>query len=159
MLADVEDDGLLAQAAALAGATVAIVKHSGRSGTHQEFEALVSALEEAGVEYPENLYVQSLLTPATREQIANFAQAYDEVPKQTDVNDFKMAALNRCGQAAEWLAANVPSEAAVEVKAAILAACRAVAAQSNEGEEIENFDPFEQSVIDEISRALGVSAV
>jgi hypothetical protein len=158
MQAEISDGGLLAQAAALAGAMVAIVKHSGRWGTHQEFAALVTALEEAIAQYPKNPYVQSLLTSATREQIAGFAQQYDEVPKQTSVNDFKMAALNRCAQAAEWLAANVPPQAAAEVKASILAACRRVAAESKEGGlfnfAASNVDAFEQSVIDEIARAL-----
>jgi hypothetical protein len=58
MQLDVQDGGLLAQAAALAGGTVAIVKHSGRRGTHQEFTALVQGLEEAALEYPDNVYVQ-----------------------------------------------------------------------------------------------------
>ncbi len=44
-----DDGGLLAQAAALAGATVAIVKHSGKQGTQQEFTALVDALAAARV--------------------------------------------------------------------------------------------------------------
>lgn len=167
MLADVNDNGLLAQAAALAGATVAIVKHSGRRGTQQEFTALVAALEQVGVEYPENLYVQALLTPATREQISGFAQQYTdaEAPKQTSVNEFKMAALNRCGQAAEWLRANAPQADAAEVKAAILAVCRRVAAQSQEAQSQENnvtsgagdnVDPLEQSTLEEIARALEV---
>jgi hypothetical protein len=157
----VEDGGLLAQAAALAGATVAIVKHSGRRGTHQEFASLVQGLEDAAVEYPENVYVQVLLTAETRRQIAGFAQTYADVPKQSAVNDFKMAALNRCAQAAEWLEANAPANAAAEVKEVILAVCRRVAAESSEGGLLgfgaEKVDPFEQSVIDEIGRALGAS--
>jgi hypothetical protein len=160
MLADIADDGLLAQAAALAGAFVAIVQHSGRRGTHEEFEALVRGLEDAGVEYPENLYVQALLTPATREQIAGFAQEFDEVPSQTIFNDFKMAALNRCAQAAEWLAANATPDAAAEVKASIVAACHLVAAASKEEGPMNsapgNVDDFELSAIDQVSRALGI---
>ena len=155
---EIQDGGLLAQAATLAGATVAIVKHSGRRGTYQEFAALVAGLEEAAAQYPGNIYVQALLTPATREQIAGFARQYDDVPKQTTVNDFKMAALNRCGQAAEWMAANVPPPAAAEVKTSILAMCRRVAAESKEGGPFNfgasNIDAFEESVIEEIARAL-----
>lgn len=158
MITEVGDEGLLAQAAALAGATVAIVKHSGRSGTRQEFAALVKALEDAAVEYPENVYVAALLTPATRQQIDGFASTYDEVPKQTTVNDFKMAALNRCGQAADWLDANVPPAAAAEVKASILTACRRVAEESKEGGVFDfggsNVDALEESVSAEVARAL-----
>ncbi len=157
---DVGDNGLLAQAAALAGATVAIVKHSGRRGTHQEFDALILALEAAKAEYPANPYVQALLTDATREQIAGFAAQYDEVPKQTDVNDFKMAALNRCGQAAEWLAANASPAAAAEVKRSIVEACRRVAAKGKESGLLDlavgNIDDFEVSATDEVARALGM---
>ena len=87
---EMDDNGLLAQSAALAGALVAIVRHSGRRGTHQEFAVLVTGLEEIAVEYPDNPYVQRLLTPATREQIAGFTKQYDEVPKQSEVNDFNI---------------------------------------------------------------------
>jgi hypothetical protein len=158
MQTDIGDGGLLAQAAALAGATVAIVKHSGRRGTHQEFSALVKGLEEAAAHYRNNIYVQSLLTPDTRKQIAAFAERYDEVPKQTVVNDFKMAALNRCAQAADWMDAHVPPPAAGEVKSSILVVCRRVAAESKEGGPFNfvasNVDAFEESVIGEIARAL-----
>lgn len=160
MQADIQDDGLLAQAATLAGATVAIVKHSGRRGTQQEFAALVTALEEARVEYPDNPYVQILLTPETREQIAGFAERYVKVPKQTEVNDFKLAALNRCGQAAEWLAKHAPPEAADEVKACIVAVCRSVAAESKEGGPFnlvaDNIDTAELNAIEEVVRSLGI---
>lgn len=159
MQADIQDDGLLAQAATLAGATVAIVKHSGRRGTQEEFAALVTALEEAIAEYPDNPYVQMLLTPETREQIAGFAERYVKVPKQNEVNDFKMAALNRCGQAAEWLAKHAPPEAAEEVKASIVAACRSVASESKEGGPFnlvaDNIDTAELNAIEEVVRALG----
>ncbi|MCC6453351.1 MAG: hypothetical protein IT328_00260 [Caldilineaceae bacterium] len=160
MLADIADDGLLAEAAALAGAFVAIVQHSGRRGTHEEFETLVRGLEDAGVEYPENVYVQALLTPATRQQIADFAQEFEEAPAQSIFNDFKMAALNRCAQAAEWLAAHATPEAAAEVKASIVAVCRLVAAASKEEGAMNNapgnVDDFEVSAIDQVSRALGI---
>jgi hypothetical protein len=160
MQADVQDDGLLAQAAALAGATVAIVKHSGQQGTHEEFVTLVKALEDAAVQYPDNPYVQALLTDDTRTQIAQFDQQFEEVPKQSVVNDFKMVALNRCAQAVEWLGANVPLGQAAEVKISILAACRRVAGESKEDDPYnltgENVDVFEEGVIGEISRALEV---
>src|SRR5690606_25241026 len=100
MRGTVDDGGLIAQAAALAGATVAIVQHSGRRGTHQEFAALAQGLEQAMEQFPNNPYVQVLLTAETRQQIDGFASEYEDVPKQTTVNDFKMAALNRCAQAA-----------------------------------------------------------
>lgn len=158
MAAEISDGGLLAQAAALAGATVAIVKHSGQRGTHQEFAALVKGLEEAAHRYPHNIYVQALLTADTRAQIASFSKRYDQAPRQTVVNDFKMAALNRCAQAEEWMAANVPAPAAAEVKASILATCRRVAAESKEGGTfnfgVSNVDAFEEGVIGEIARAL-----
>jgi outer membrane protein OmpA-like peptidoglycan-associated protein len=156
--AEVDDGGLLAQAAALAGAVVAIAKHSGRRGTQQEFDALVAGLEEVAVDYPDNPYVQRLLTAATREQITGFAKQYREAPTQKDVNDFKLAALNRCGQAAEWLQANVNAQDAAEVKASILTACRRVAGESNEGGlfdfAADNVDATEQNVLDEVARAL-----
>jgi hypothetical protein len=160
MQADVQDGGLLAQAAALAGATVAIVKHSGRQGTHEEFVTLVRALEDAATEYPHNPYVQALLTADMREQIADFDRQFEEVPKQSVVNDFKMVALNRCAQAVEWLGANVPLDLATEVKISILAACRRVAGESREDDPYNvtgaKVDAFEEGVIGEISRALEV---
>ena len=158
MQTEIHDNGLLAQAATLAGATVAIVKHSGTSGTHKEFEALLKGLEAAASNYPHNPYIQSFVAARSRQQIAGFSQQYDHVPKQTEVNDFKMVALNRCGQAADWLAANVPAATAEEVKSSILAVCLRVAAESKEGGffnfNADNVDPFEESVIDEIARAL-----
>src|SRR6187200_132248 len=101
MPVDIQDKGLLAQAAALAGATVAIIKHSGSSGTHKEFAVLVKNLESAAAKYPNNPYVQVLLTPATRQQIAGFSSEFENAPKQSTLNDFKMSALNRCAQAAK----------------------------------------------------------
>jgi hypothetical protein len=154
----IDDEGLLAQAAALAGSIVAIIKHSGARGTRQEFAALVSALEAAPARAPANPYLPLLLTAETRTQIAGFAQRYTDVPKQTEVNDFKLAALNRCGQAAEWLAAHVAPAQADEVKQAIVDACRQVAAESKEGGllafGVDPVDAFEASVIEEIGRAL-----
>lgn len=160
---EVDDDGLLAQAAALAGSMVAVVRHSGRSGTHKEFDTLIAGLEEIALEYPENVYVQRLLNAETRRQITSFAQQYEEVPKQNQVNDFKMAALNRCAQAAEWLDANVSPESAAVVKTSILTVCRRVATESSEegsmsfsaGDTENNIDVAEQSALDEIARALG----
>jgi hypothetical protein len=158
MQTNIHDNGLLAQAATLAGATVAIVKHSGKRGTHMEFDALLRGMEAATSNYPNNPYIQSFVTPATRQQIAGFSKQFDDVPKQTAVNDFKMAALNRCGQAAEWMAANVSPATAEEVKSSILAICMRVAAESKEGGffnfNADHVDPFEASVIDEIARAL-----
>jgi len=158
MPADIQDNGLLAQAAALAGSMVAIVKHSGTGGTHKEFEALVKGLEQAASQHPNNPYVQSLLTPATRQQIARFSQEFEVAPKQSVVNDFKMSALNRCAQASAWLHAHVPTEAADEVKSTIIAVCHRVAGTSKETGPYTssggNENPFEQSVIDEIDRAL-----
>jgi len=158
MPAEIQDKGLLAQAAALAGAMVAIVKYSGNSGTHKEFEALVKGLEHAASQYPNNPYVHALLTPASRQQIARFSQEFEVVPKQTVVNDFKMSALNRCAQASAWLLANATPEVAEEVKTSILTTCQRVAGESKETGPYttgpDNKDPFEQSVIDEINRAL-----
>lgn len=160
MRAEVGDDGLLAQAAVLAGSTVAIVKHSGPRGTRDEFFALVKGLEAVMVEHPDNMYVQALLTPTTREQIEGFVQYYQDEPRQTDIHDFKMAALNRCGQAAEWMAANIAPEVAAEVKASILAVCRRVAEESHEGGllsmDAAEIDLPEQNVLNEIERALQV---
>jgi len=157
-MADIQDGGLLAQAAALAGATVAIVKYSGNSGTHKEFAALVKGLEAAATQHPNNPYVGALLTPATRKQIADFSKEFEEIPKQSIVNDFKRSALNRCAQASAWLLTNAPADAAAEVKTSILAVCHRVAAESKETGPFttgaDNKDPFEESVIDEIDRAL-----
>jgi len=157
-MADIQDRGLLAQAAALAGATVAIVKYSGNSGTHKEFTALVKGLEDAASKHPNNPYVQALLTPATRQQIAGFSHDFEQAPKQSTLSDFKMTALNRCAQASAWLLANAPADAAEEVKATIIAVCHRVAAESKETgpytSSADNQNPFEESVIDEIDRAL-----
>jgi hypothetical protein len=153
-----EETALLAQAAALAGATVAIIKHSGRRGTHKEFDALVAGLEEAARRYPANPLVQGLLTPATRRQIDGFAQEYADVPKKTTVQDFKMAALNRCAQAADWLDQHAVPAQAAEVKQSIVAVCRLVAEESSEGGFLGfggvQVDALEEGVILEIARAL-----
>lgn len=157
-MADIQDEGLLAQAAALAGATVAIVKYSGNRGTHKEFSALVKGLEDAAAQHPNNPYIKALLTPASRRQIDGFSQQFDDVPKQSTVNDFKMSALNRCAQASAWLLAHAPADAAAEVKTAIIAVCHRVAAESKETGTFtcgaDSKDPFEESVIGEIDRAL-----
>lgn len=159
MQTEIQDEGLLAQAAALAGATVAIVKHSGRRGTRQEFEELLLALEAAKAEHPDNPYLQAIINDDTRAQINDFAEIYTEVPKQSEVNDFKLAALNRCGQAAEWLSANASPEAAAEVKHSIIEACRRVAGASKESGLLnltaDNIDALEVSTIEEVVRALG----
>jgi len=158
MPVDIQDKGLLAQAAALAGATVAIIKHSGSSGTHKEFAALVKNLEAAASKFPNNPYVQALLTPATRQQIAGFSNEFENAPKQSTLNDFKMSALNRCAQAAKWLSEHASPEEASQVKAVIIDTCQRVAAEAKESGVFslggDNVNAFESSVIEELDRAL-----
>jgi hypothetical protein len=69
-----------------------------------------------------------------------------------------MTALNRCAQASAWLLAHAPANAAAEVKTSIIAVCHRVANESKETGPFtwgaDNKDPFEESVIAEIDRAL-----
>jgi hypothetical protein len=153
-----QDNGLLAQAAVLAGATVAVIKHSGRRGTYKEFDALVQGLEDAAARYPANRLVQGLLTPATRSQIRGFAERFSDVPKKTTVQDFKMSALNRCAQAADWLDQHSKPQEAAEVKESIMITCRRVAEGSTEGGFMGfggvQVDALEEGVMQEIARSL-----
>jgi hypothetical protein len=157
-----EAPGVLAQAAALAGGAVAIARHSGRHGTHMEFAAIAAGLEAATAQYPANRLVRALLTPESRRQISDMAHQFEVAPKQSVAQDFKMAALNRCAQAADWLDANASPQEAAEVKDSILAMCRQVAEESKEGDWLgfggTRVDVHETGVIQEIARALRVVA-
>jgi hypothetical protein len=144
---------LLARAAVLAGATVAIAKYSGGSGTQAEFHAIIEGLQQATRQYPANPLVQALLTDETRQQVAELAPQFRSDPKQRTFEDFKFAALNRGSEAAELLSRKATPEQAAEVKQGILLMCRHVAEKSREGARSGSAtDPMEQAVLDQIER-------
>lgn len=153
-----DDEGLLAQAALLAGAVVAVIRHSGRHGTQQEFVALITGLEAAQRQYPNNELVQRTLTDDVRTRANQYARDYATPPSKKDAQDFKLSAVNRAGQAADWLAQNAPADAAHEWKHAVLAMCKTVAEAGKEsgffGMGVEPVDEFETGVIAELRRAL-----
>lgn len=151
-----EELALLAKAAVLAGATVAIAKYSGSGGTQAEFQAILEGLKQATQQYPANLLVQALLTDQAREEVEQLAPQFRADPKQRAFEDFKLAALNRCSEAAELLNRKAAPDQATEVKQAILLMCRHVAERSKEGSRLgfggSPTDPMEQAVIDQIER-------
>ena len=99
-----DDLSLLRRAAVLAGATVAITKYSGAGGTRDEFAGIVEGLHEAARQYPNNQLVQALIADETRAEAEGFYPQFRQDPTQKTYDDFKLAALNRCGQAAELFA-------------------------------------------------------
>jgi hypothetical protein len=157
-----EELTLLARAAVLAGATTALAKYSGGSGTQAEFQAILEGLQQAAQQYPANPLVQALLADETRKEVEQLAPQYRSDIKQRAFEDFKFAALNRCSEAAELLARKAAPAQAAEVGQAILLMCRHVAEKSREGSRFGSggspTDPMEQAVIDQISRVWGIAA-
>jgi len=154
-----DDLALLWRAAVMAGATVAISRYSGRGGTNNEFQAIVSGLEAAAQQHPANPLVQALLTSDSRAYAASLARQFQTDIRQTTFQDIKLAALNRCAQAAELLDQKAPADQGLEVKQSILSMCRAVAHASKEGgwHSGNPVDVKEEGVIEELERALGVA--
>jgi hypothetical protein len=157
-----EELTLLTRAAVLAGATVAISKYSGGSGTQAEFQAILEGLKQATLQYPANPLVQALLADETRREVERLAPQFRSDIKQRAFEDFKFSALNRCSDAAELLARKAAPEQAEEVGQAILQMCRHVAEKSREGSRFGSggsaADPMEQAAIDQISRVWGIPA-
>jgi hypothetical protein len=155
-----EELGLLGKAAVLAGATVAVAKYSG-GGTQAEFQAILEGLKQATQQYPSNPLVQALLTDNSRREVEQLAPQFRADIKQRTFEDFKFAALNRCGEAAELLARKTAPDQAAEVRDAILLMCRHVAEKSREGSWLgfggTPIDPMEQAVIDQIERVWNVT--
>jgi hypothetical protein len=151
-----EELGLLGRAAVLAGATVAIARYSGSSGTQAEFQAILEGLQQATQQYPSNPLVQALLTDSTRKEVADLAPQFRADPKQRTFEDFKFAALNRCSEAAELLARKAAPDQAAEVRQTVVLMCRHVAEKSREasrsGSGNSPTDPMEQAVIDQLER-------
>ena len=156
-----EELRLLARAAVLAGATVAIAKYSGSGGTQAEFQAIIDGLKQAAGQYPSNPLVQALLTDEARDEVEQLAPRFRADPKQRTFEEFKLAALNRCSEAAEVLNRKATPEQAAEVREAILMMCRQVAEKSKEGSFLglggTPLDPMEQATIDQITRVWGVT--
>jgi hypothetical protein len=151
-----DDFTLLSRAAVMAGATVAISRYSGKSGTKNEFQAIVSGLESAALQYPDNPLVQALLTVEARLDIDGLARQFKNDVRQTTYQDYKMAALNRCAQAVELLDAKASGQPGLQVRQAILEMCRQVAAASKEGGWMSSqaVDVREEGAIEEIARVL-----
>jgi hypothetical protein len=149
---------LLSRAAVMAGATVAISRYSGKSGTNSEFQAIVSGLESASRQHPDNPLVQALLTAEARLDIEGLARQFKNDVRQTTYQEYKMAALNRCAQAVELLDAQAPGQTGQQVRQAILDMCRQVAAVSKEGGWMSSqaVDVREEGAIEEIARVLRI---
>jgi hypothetical protein len=154
-----DDLNVLRRAAVLAGATVAITRYSG-SGTRDEFRAIVEGLQDAARRYPGNTLVQALVSDETRTEAEGLYPQFRQDPTQRTYDDFKLAALNRCGQAAELLKQKTSPEQAAEVKAAIVSMCEHVAQSAKEGSMLgfggTRVDPLETAAVDQIKRALEV---
>jgi len=149
---------LLRKAAVLAGAVIAITRYSGSGGTHDEFRGIVEGLEEAAARYPNNPLVVALASDETRSEADELYPQFRADPTQKTYEDFKLAALNRCGQAAELLAEKAPPEQAAEVKAAIISMCEHVAQRAKEGTVLgfggTRVDPMEIAAVEQVRRAL-----
>jgi hypothetical protein len=152
------DLSLLRKAAVLAGAAVAITKYSGAGGTRDEFRGIVEGLEEAAARYPNNPLVAALVADETRSEADSLYPQFRSDPTQKTYEDFKLAALNRCGQAAEVLKAKASPEQAAQVKAAIVEMCEHVAHRAKEGSVLgfggTRVDPMELAVVEQVRRAL-----
>lgn len=149
---------LLRKAAVLAGAAVAITKYSGAGGTRDEFRGIVEGLEEAAARHPDNELVTALISDETRREADSLYPQFRDDPTQKTYEDFKLAALNRCGQAAEMLNKKASAEEAAEVKAAIVSMCEHVARRAKEGAVLgfggTRVDPMEMAVVEQVRRAL-----
>lgn len=153
-----EDLTLLRRAAVLAGGTIAITKYSGAGGTRDEFRGIIEGLQEAAARYPDNPLVQALVSDETRAEADGLYPQFRQDPTQKTYDDFKLAALNRCGQAAELLQEKAPPEQAAEVKAAIISMCEHVAQRAKEGSVLgfggTRVDPLETAAVEQVRRAL-----
>ena len=149
---------LLRRAAVLAGAVVAITKFSGANGTRDEFKGIVAGLEAAAAHYPNNELVAALVSDETRAEADGLYPQFQRDPTQKTYEDFRLAALNRCGQAAELLAEKASPEQAAEVKAAIVSMCEHVAQSAKEGSVLglggTRVDPLETAAVEQVRRAL-----
>ncbi len=149
---------LLRRAAVLAGATVAITKYSGSGGTKDEFSGIVEGLQVAAGRYPANPLVQALVSDETRTEAEGLYPQFRQDPTQKTYDDFKLAALNRCGQAADLLKQKASPEHAAEVKAAIVSMCEYVAQRAKEGSVLgfggSRVDPLETAAVEQVKRAL-----
>lgn len=152
------DLSLLRKAAVLAGAAVAITRYSGAGGTRDEFRGIMEGLEEAAARYPNNPLVAALVADETRAEADGFYPQFRDNLTQKTYEDFKLAALNRCGQAAELLGQKAAPEEAAEVKAAIISMCEHVAQRAKEGTVLgfggTRVDPMEMAVVEQVRRAL-----
>jgi hypothetical protein len=155
-----EDVSLLRRAAVLAGATVAITKYSGSSGTRDEFRAIIEGLQEAAKRYPGNPLVQALVSDETRTEAEGLYPQFQRDPTQRTYDDFKLVALNRCADAVDLLKRKASPDQAAEVKEAIVSMCEHVAGRSKEGQSLgfggRKVDPFETAAIDQIKRTLEI---
>jgi hypothetical protein len=149
---------LLRRAAVLAGATVAISRYSGEGGTRDEFRAITEGLELVAGQYPNNPLVQALVSDETRSEAEGLIPQFRRDPTQKTYDDFKLAALNRCGQAGELLNQKASPEQGAEVRAAIVSMCEHVAERSKEGGMMgfggTRVDPLETAAVDQVRRAL-----
>jgi hypothetical protein len=152
------DLSLLRKAAVLAGAAVAITKYSGAGGTRDEFRGIVEGLEEAASRYPANPLIAALVSDETRAEADGLYPQFRNDPTQKTYEDFKLAALNRCGQAADLLKEKAPPEQSAEFKAAIISMCEYVANRAKEGTVLgfggTRVDPLEMAMVEQVRRAL-----
>lgn len=124
---------LIARTAVLAAAAVAISKYSGRGGQGREFDVLRNEYENAARQNSNNPILQTLLLPIVREQVTRLKQQFQDDPKQTVYQEFKMVALNRCAQVAALLDEKASAQDAAQYKECVVQTCQRVAEASAEG--------------------------
>lgn len=153
-----EELALLGKAALQAGGAVALAKYSGARGTAKEFEAIVDGLQSLRRQRPDSPLFQGLPMDAIQQDAAQMARGFDDDPKQSAYQDYKMVALNRVSDAVELLYAKATPEEGAAFRQAVLWICQMVAERSKEGGFMGiggvPVDPKEIAVIEEIRRVL-----
>lgn len=148
-----DEQNVIARAAVLAAATVAISKYSGKGGQNREFDALLSEYAAAARQNPNSPLLQLLISPVVQTEVTQLKNQFQNDPKQSVYNEFKMVALNRCAQAASLLAAKADPADVALYKQTIMETCKRVAQATSEGG--TQMDAKESAVIDQVRRALG----
>lgn len=146
-----EEWALLKETPFVVGAAVAVSAASGL-GTAKELFAVVTGTTGGMLAFPENELIQALLKDEDRPSPF----------RGMDRDELLPAAIERCRQAAVVLEAKVPAREAEDYKRWVIAAGEAVANAAKEGGFFgfggEQVSEPEQSLLDEISIALGVNA-
>ncbi|MCC7161224.1 MAG: hypothetical protein IT331_01915 [Anaerolineae bacterium] len=154
-----DEQTVIARAAILAAATVAISKYSGKGGQNREFDAMLNEYTNVARQNPDSPLLQLLLLPIVPTEIAQLKRQFEQDPKQSVFNEFKMAALNRCAQAAALMDAQASPADAALFKKTVMDVCDRVAHATAEGSVMglggTSLDAKESAVIAQVRRALG----